>query len=85
MGDILNFDEFVAQENNFLKKINDIYISEKQIEILNKYGIDVNKYKNTSELIYYIEMYLNSSEPLEDLEWVQESLSEYNYYANTNK
>ena len=85
MGDNLNFDEFVAQEDSFLQKINDIYISQKQINILEKYGININDYKTVNELIYYIEEYLNNSEPLEDLEWVSESLSEYNYYTNTNK
>ena len=85
MGDILKFDEFVASESDFLKKINNIYISDRQIEILSKYGIDINKYNEVHELIYYIETFLNCNQPLEDLEWVSESLSEYNYYANTNK
>ena len=85
VGDILNFDEFVAKESDFLKKVNDIFISDRQIEILNKYGIDVNNYKNINELIYYIEEVLNNSDELEDLEWVSERLTEYNYYANTNK
>ena len=85
MGDILNFDEFVAKNSTFLKKVNEIYISEEHINILNKYGINVEDYKNVNELIYFIESYLNNSEQLDDLEWVSESLSEYNYYANTNK
>ena len=85
MGDILNYDDLVATEDKFLKKINNIYISQEQIEILEKYGIDINKYKDINELIYCIETYLNNGLSLEDLEWVSESLSEYNYYANTNK
>ncbi len=81
----MNSDEFVAHEDNFLKRVNDIFISQKQIDILEKYGIDINKYKNVNELIYQIEIILNNSEQLDDLEWVEENLSEYNYYANTNK
>lgn len=81
----MNSDEFVAHEDNFLKRVNDIFISQKQIDILEKYGIDINKYKNINELIYQIEIILNNSEQLDDLEWVEENLSEYNYYANTNK
>ena len=81
----MNFDDFVAQEDDFLKRVNNIYISENQLKILEKYGIDIKKYKNVDELIYYIESFLNNGEVFEDLEWVSESLSEYNYYANTNK
>ena len=81
----MNSDEFVAHEDNFLKRVNDIFISQKQIDILEKYGIDINKYKNVNELIYQIEIILNNSDQLDDLEWVEENLSEYNYYANTNK
>ncbi len=81
----MNFDEFVAQESDFLKKVNDIYITENQVKILEKYGIDVNQYHNINELIYYIESILNSGDSMDDLEWVSENLSEYNYYANTNK
>lgn len=81
----MNFDEFVAQESDFLKRINNIYITENQVKVLEKYGIDINKYNNINELIYYIENFLNNSNSMDDLEWVSESLSEYNYYANTNK
>ena len=39
-----------------------------------------------NELMYDIEDCLNDSyEELEDLEWVSQTLSEYNYYNNTNK
>jgi DNA-binding LacI/PurR family transcriptional regulator len=51
-----------------------------------KYSIDVNNYSNISELIYDIEECLNDSyEELDDLEWVSQTISEYNYYNNTNK
>ena len=82
----LNDEDFIATPNKFLKKHNNIYISDEQFNILKKYNIDVNSYANISNLIYDIETYLNDSyEELEDLEWVSETLSEYNYYNNTNK
>lgn len=82
----LNVDEVVARESNFIKKHNNIYISDDQINILKKYDIDINKYVNINELIYDIEECLNDSyEVLDDLEWVSQTLSEYNYYNNTNK
>ena len=85
MGDILNFDEFVVQESDFLKKVNGIYITENQVKVLEKYGIDIKQYQNVNELIYCIESILNNGDSMDDLEWVSENLSEYNYYANTNK
>ena len=82
----LNLDDIISNEKKFLKNHNGIFISDEQLNILKKYNIDINNYKNISELIYEIEKYLNDSyETLEDLEWVSESLSEFNYYNNTNK
>ena len=82
----LELDEVVAKETTFLKKYNNIYISDEQISILKKYNINIEKYMNLNELIYDIEECLNDSfEELDDLEWVSQSLSEFNYYNNTNK
>ena len=86
--DEFNIDESdIAQESNkFLKKYNNIYITGEQIQILKKYNIDINKFKNVNELIFEIESYLNNSwYALADLESVSAALSEYNYYNNTNK
>lgn len=81
-----NYEDFVSSNDKFLKKHNNIYISDEQVNILENYDINVDSYKNINDLIYDIEEYLNDSyEPLEDLEWVSETLSEYNYYNNTNK
>ena len=82
----MNYDKFVADESSFLKKYNKIYISSKQVDILKRYDIDINKYNSVKELIYDIEEILNNSyNDTEDLEWVSETLSEYNYYNNVNK
>lgn len=85
-GKKYNEEDFVVNESNFITKHNNIYISENQINILQKYDIDINSYNSVNELIYDIENYLNDSyDELEDLEWVSETLAEYNYYNNTNK
>ena len=75
----------ISNEKNFLKKYNNIYISDEQKNILERYNIDVNNYVNIKELIYDIEECLNNSlEELDDVEWVSQTISEYNYYNNTN-
>lgn len=85
-GKYIDDSEILKTEKNFIKKYNNIYISEEQKEILDRYDIDVDKYLNISELIYDIEECLNNSiEELDDLEWVSQTISEYNYYNNTNK
>lgn len=86
--DKINFDDesFVASEDKFLKKHNNIYISDEQISILKKYNLDINNYSNVKDLIFDIENILNDSfESLDDLEWVSATLSDYNYYYNVNK
>lgn len=72
------------KENNFYKKYGNLYLTDKQIEILNKYNIEYMKFNSLNELIYHIEYYLNSSN-LPDLELVSEELSELKYYNFTNK
>jgi len=55
--------------------------------MINKYKIDYMSCKNITELIYKIEDYINCeyNSDLDDLDWVSQSLSEFNYYNNTNK
>ena len=82
----LNIDDIIKTEKSFIKKHKNIYISDEQIDILKKYNININNYKNLNELMYDIEDFLNNSyEELDDLEWVSQTLSEYNYYNITNK
>lgn len=78
-------DDMIPNENNFLEKHGNIYISNQNIEILKKYDIDIDNYTSINQLIYDIEEILNNSDGDEDLEWVSQQLSEYNYYNNTNK
>lgn len=71
-------------EKSFYKKYGNIYLTDKQIKILQKYNINYTKFHDNKELIYYLEYYLNN-EDLPDLEIVSEELSEIQYYNFTNK
>ena len=78
--------ELEFNKRSVKQRKNGIYLSDEQIEILNKYNINYLDYTNINELIFKIENYLNDSyTQLDDLEWVSESLSTFNYYHNTNK
>ena len=76
----------VYHDKNMLKmRGNGIYLSDNEVQILKRYGIDYNKYGSLESLIFDIEQILNEETDIEDLEEVSKRLSELNYYNNTNK
>ena len=71
---------------DFLKQIkNDIYLTSKDISVLDKYEINYLSCSNMKELLFKIETVLNNEETDFDLEDLSIKLSEYNYYYKTNK
>lgn len=75
-------------KDNKLNKINNIYLSNRQMQILDKYNIQYQKVIDIRELIFQVEDYINDnylSGDLDDLENLSQELSEFNYYYNTNK
>ena len=68
-----------------LNKINDkLYLTNKQIEVLERYDIDYHT--SIEELMFTLEEILNESDgEYADLEEVSNSISEFNYYHNVNK
>lgn len=75
-------------KDNAMKKINNLYLSTKQINILEKYNINYKNVIDIKELIFNVEDYINENyiyEELYDLEDLSRELSEFNYYYNTNK
>lgn len=85
--DNYNIDELVNEidyEKNMHKKINNMLLTEHQIEILKRYDIDYNKCTNMNELLYYIDECLDEIDS-EELELIGNEIAEINYYINTNK
>ena len=80
-------DDFIQDTHNSLNlnKINDrLYLTNWEIEVLEKYDIDYHT--SVEELIFKLEELLNESDgEYADLEEVSNSISEFNYYHNTNK
>ena len=74
--------------SNFHNKYgNDIYLTDKEKDVLERYDFNINNYSNISNLIFDLTEYVdeNTDLELEDLESVLDSLTEFNYYHNTNK
>ena len=69
--------------DNKLNKISDnLYLSNRQIEILKRYEIDYKKFNDIKSLMYEVETALEEVYDADDLQ----ALSiELNYYHNTNK
>ena len=63
---------------------NGLLLTDKQVNVLEKYEINYKNIRNMNELIYEIEDILKQ-DYYEDLELVSKELSEYNYYNKTNK
>lgn len=82
LNNLLNNIDF---ESNRLVKINNkLYLTNYQIEILNKYNIDYKSLGNLSSIIYVAEEILEEDD-YEDLDEIIKELAERNYYENTNK
>ena len=66
--------------NDFIKlRKNDIYLSDSDIKILEKYEINYLNYSNMQELLFDLEEILNNNYVDNDLEELSIKLAEYNY------
>ena len=72
--------------DNKLNKISDnLYLSNRQIEILKRYEIDYKKFNDIKSLMYEVGTALEEVYDADDLQALSIELSEFNYYHNTNK
>lgn len=72
--------------NGLTKVNNNLFLTKKEIEILEKYNINYKVCSDFKMLMYLIDDYLNDSyDTLDDLENISIDISERNYYMNTNK
>lgn len=66
------------------RRENGLLLSDYQVSVLNRNGIDYKKYINIRELLFEIENYLDDYFD-EELDLVSSQLSEFIYYTDTNK
>ena len=74
----------MISEENYYKQVGNLVLTDYQKDVLNKNGIDLNKFNSNHELIYYLESILNTSSN-EELESVSDELAEMYYYNDVNK
>lgn len=77
--DFSNYSDLLLsrRENGFL-------LSDYQVSVLNRNGIDYKRYNNVRELLFEIENYLDDDFD-EELDLVSSQLSEFIYYTDTKK
>ena len=86
-NEINNFINEILKDNT-LNKINNIYLSNKKISLLNGYNIDYKNVVDIAELIFKVETFIDENYmdmDVSDLENLSLELSEFNYYYNTRK
>ena len=66
------------------RRENGLLLSDYQVSVLNRNGIDYKKYNNVRELLFEIENYLDDDFD-EELNLVSSQLSEFIYYTDTKK
>lgn len=63
-----------------------ILLTNREIEVLNRYNINYKSCNSLKEIIFMIEDILDDMDIVdEDLDLISESISERDYYQNTNK
>lgn len=63
---------------------NGILLTKIEFKILKNYGFDIERYRTIKDLIFDLEETVNYTQN-EELESILNSLSEFDYYHNTNK
>lgn len=80
--DVINFGDKEKKMHKIRE--NGIYLSDEQIEILNRYDINYQNCSNAMQLIYLIDEIMEE-ELIPELDEIATFLEEHNYYYNTNK
>jgi len=72
------------EDNKLIKINNNLYLTNNQIDILNRYGIEYQTSNNIRDLMLKIENIIDY-EDIEELELLLEKLAERQYYEETRK
>lgn len=89
MNDKYNLDEIISGmnfEDNKFNNINGLMLTNREIAILDQYKINYKSCSSLKEILYEIEEILNDMEIVdEELDYISSTISERDYYQNTNK
>ena len=80
----INIDDLVSQKYMHKELDNGLFLSDYQIEVLQRNEINPYECGSINELIYLIDETLEESDD-EELDIISKEIIEFNYYTNTNK
>lgn len=84
-----NINELVSGldfESNKLNNINGLMLTNREIEVLDRYKINYKNCNSLKEIIFEIEEIISDMDIVdEDLDYISGTISERDYYQNTNK
>ena len=84
--DIENLVNQLDFETNNFNNINGLMLTNREILVLDKYKINYKNCKSLKEIIFEVEEILNDMDILdEEIDFIAMSISERDYYQNTNK
>ena len=80
----INIDDLISSKYMHKEIKKGIFLSEYQIEVLNRYYINPFECGSINDLMYQIDEVLYECDE-DDLDAVYKEISEFNYYSNVNK
>ncbi len=84
--DIENLVNQLDFKSNSFNNINGLMLTNREILVLDKYKINYKNCKSLKEIIFEVEEILNDMDIVdEELDFIAMSISERDYYQNTNK
>ena len=84
-GKDINIDDLFDQKYMHKEIKKGIFLSQYQCEVLQRYNINPYACSSINELIFMIDEVLEDESDADDLDGISREISEFNYYANTNK
>ncbi|MBQ8534541.1 MAG: hypothetical protein IJ463_02525 [Bacilli bacterium] len=84
-----DIDSLVGQmdfESNKFNNINGLMLTNREVEVLDRYNINYKSCTTLKEIIFQIEDLIQDMDIVEeDLDYISSTISERDYYQNTNK
>ncbi len=80
----INIDDLYSQKYMHKEVKKGIFLSEYQMDVLRRNGINIDECGSINDLMYYIDEIIDESDD-EELDIVYNEIMEFNYYSNVNK
>ena len=77
-GDNIDISDLISQKYMHKEIKKGLFLSDYQVEVLMKYGINPYDYSSIAEIIFQVEELLDEDDSLDDLDLISKEISEFN-------